>query len=1024
MDIIKSLINTPEFSALLGGLKKGKAEICGLRGSAVPLLVSALRVSQEAPLLFLAGDIDRAWQVYYDLRVFLKDEENILFFPPVEVVEGVKMPSSPEVRLERINTLKKIIENGNRLVISTLESAGVEVPASSAFNEAMLRIDKGGEYRLTALVEKLVVNGYKMEAFVEKKGELSVRGGILDIYSVSESKPVRIEFDGDTVVSLRYFDLLTQSSIEEILSVTAAPADENISADGRLQDYLSSETIVFVESPAGGSSVPGGFKGKRLLLSSPSKSDNCLEFRMKDVPAFNSDVKLVAAELDRLSGKGYASHIYFNNEGEKHRLAEIFLDTKTAGVYNAEIGGLSGGFILETSKTAVLTDNEIFSRYASSSRRKRFSGAKEKDSYKDVMDLSAGEYVVHVNYGIGKFLGLNTLEIADLRRDFLTLEYENGDKLHVPVEDVGKVHKYVGFESAPQLSRLGTSAWERSKARAKEDVQKTAAELLELYAARETLDAHSFPPDSSWQREFEEEFIYDLTADQEKAVKQVKEDMQSGRPIDRLICGDVGFGKTEVAVRAAFKAAIDGKQVALLCPTTILAEQHYNTFTERMADYPVRIGMVSRFTPKTKQKEALANLKSGKLDIVIGTHRLISKDVVFKDLGLLIIDDEQKFGVAQKERIKHLKKDIYCLSLSATPIPRTLYLSLSGIREISNINTPPAGRVPIQTYIMAYNDKILRAAIMRELSRQGQVYYVFNEVRTIDRVAEKVKRLVPEARVAFAHGQMPSARLEKIMMDFYQRKYDVLVSTTIVESGLDLPSANTIIIENADEFGLSQLYQLRGRVGRRSLQAYAYLTYPPKKILAGDSRRRLDAIEECDELSMGFSIAMKDLEIRGAGSILGKHQHGQIARIGFELYCRLLRDEIGRMKGEPQTDEKQADIKLDLGVNAYLPDFYVTDSFLKLNIYRDLMNSVTPEEIEAVRKDLLDRFGPVPKEAEELLKAVDLRLLAKKLEVTSIERIGNNMIVRFRERKAIKIELNDAKDIIGKVKTVLTNEKC
>ncbi len=1018
MKLINKMTASAAFKAALSALEGGDASVSGLSGPAVSLFAAALTDSGR-PVLLLCADMDRAWQAYSDAQAFLKAENRVLIFPPAEMIEGVKMPSSPEARNERIGTLKLLTEDSNRLVISVPDCLLKNVSSPEGFAGGLIVLEKGSREKMDGITERLVKNGYRVEPFVEKKGEASVRGGILDVYPFSEAGPVRIEFDGDEIASIRRFDLLTQSSTEMLSLVSIPPADDNVTADGSLADYLPPSAVIFFENaPA---KKPKA--GRKLLINNPSKGEPSAEFRTRDIPSFNADIRAVADEIDRLNSKGLEVCLYFNNEAEQKRLTEIFLEMSGAAGFDATLGSLSSSFVLETIGAAVITDDTIFSRYARASKRRKYLFKGSGSAFTSAEDLKAGEFVVHINYGIGRFIAIMNIETSQIKKDFLCIEYYGGNKLYVPVEDVSMVHKYIGFEAVPELSRLGTSGWEKAKQRAKEDVKKTAEELLRFYAERETSYSFKFGEDSSWQKEFEDEFLYDLTPDQAKTVAEIKKDMRSGRPVDRLVCGDVGFGKTEVAIRAAFKAAIEGKQVALLCPTTILAEQHFNTFSERMADYPVSIGMVSRFTQKAVREENLRKLKSGGLDIIIGTHRLIQKDIQFKDLGLLIIDDEQRFGVAQKEKLKQLKKDVYCISLSATPIPRTLYLSLSGIREISNINTPPTGRIPIQTFITGYNDKVVRAAVIRELGRNGQAYFVHNAVRTIDACTERLRRLVPEARIGYAHGQMKPDELEHVMMDFYRRNIDVLVCSTIIESGLDIASANTMIIERADEFGLSQLYQLRGRVGRGKQQAYAYLTYPPRKAVTGDARRRLDAIEECDELSMGFSIAMKDLEIRGAGSILGKEQHGQIARIGFELYCSLLKEEIDNLKirgDRREIPEEKKEVRIDIGVEAYLPDHYIQSSFQKIGLYREMMSAETPEEVAKIEASLLDRFGPVPKEARELLRIVELRVAARPLGIVNIEETGRDIVLTRSDGKKQGMYLAKGRDKIDQLKSYLT----
>lgn len=1019
-DLLNFVIKADAYKTLAYNIEKGinSQNISGLKKSAKSLFLATLRTNLKLPLLVLTKEIDEAWKIYYDLIAFLNEEQHILILPPIEVFENIKLPLPLDLKTLRISALKKLMEGKDKILVTTYSSFFTGVPDFNESLSSVINIKQNDDYNLLNLVETLIKNGYRMETYVEKKGEISVRGGILDIYSLTEDYPVRIEFDGNEIVSIRYFDLLTQRAETNIQKILILPADESLFKYCRLKDYMSKDTLLYVDEPYDLKEQKENYqeeteKFKYVIYNSVLSSNLPSEFHVKDLPYFKGNIKLLIKEFNKLKEKGYEIILFFNNKGEQQRFLEILKDNKCHLELKFNIGEISEGFYLDDAKLSVITDNEIFGRYKNVRRRQRkISESIRGDSFKDILDITSGEYIVHVNYGIGKFLGLKSIEVESIKNDFIALEYASGDKLYVPVIDIGRIHKYAGFETTPALSKLGTSSWEKIKEKVKEDIRKMAMDLLELYSVREVTDGFKFSSDTLWQKEFEDEFIYEETKDQIKAIADIKKDMESGKPIDRLICGDVGYGKTEVAIRASFKCVTDGKQVAVLAPTTILAEQHYKTFSERMADYPVNIAMLSRFTSKKEQEQLIYKLKAGSIDIIIGTHRLLQKDICFNNLGLLIIDDEQKFGVTQKERIKQIKKIVYCLSLSATPIPRTLYLSLSGIREISNINTPPEGRIPIETYITSYDDRLIKGAILKELARGGQIYYVYNKVKTIDKIAEKIKKLIPQAKVEIAHGQMPSCHLEKVMMDFYKGNYNCLVCTTIIESGLDVPTANTIIIEDADELGLSQLYQLRGRVGRSKLQAYAYLTYPKNKILTEVSRKRLDAIEECNELSMGFNIAMKDLEIRGAGNILGKEQHGQIAKVGFELYCNLLRESILEIKSAEKPAEKEIqETEINVRVNAFIPDMYIPDSFLKLNVYKDMMAVSNYEDIEKIRVELKDRFGVIPSEVENLFKVLEIKILARELNVQSISENNSKINIKFRDgkEKNLPLEINTDK---------------
>ncbi len=990
----KLLLASPAYTELLAKIKEtGTINISGIKGSADSFLAYSLYKDTGRPVLLIFPDDDSALRAYYDLQAFFN--EGLVLFPAREELEGVLLPPSSELKEQRLLGLKELLEGQYKAAVFSNRSFTQAVPGQKDFAASVFTLERAGEVKLIGLVEQLIQAGYKMETFVEKKGEISVRGGILDIYPPTEEHPVRIDFYGDSIDTIRVFDLLTQKSTKEINKISIYPAGENNFKSGKITEYLKKNTLFYIEEPlTEGNELP---ETPGFTAINNKRTETGLYIKTKSFPSFSGNVTLAIEEIKKMEAEGAKVFLFFNSRGEKERFAEILAENKAALRAEYLEGSLHAGFYFPGAGACFITDNEIFGRYGNArpapKRRRRYF--KDGAPVKSVFEISTGEIVVHENYGLGRFLGLNSLELSGAKTDFVTLEYLNNDKLYVPVEDINKIQKYVGFEEKPVLSNLGTSQWEKAKEKVREDVKKMADDLLQLYAARESLDGHAFSPDTEWQKEFEASFIYEETRDQLRAVSEVKRDMEQGKPVDRLVCGDVGFGKTEVALRAAFKCALDGKQAAFICPTTILAEQHYKTFKERMADYPVSIAMLSRFNSKKEQEKTREKLKAGNVDIVIGTHRLLQEDILFKDLGMLILDDEQKFGVGQKEKLKRLRKTVYCLSLSATPIPRTLYLSLSGIREISNINTPPAGRRAIQTYIIEHNEKIIRGAINKELARGGEVYYVYNKVKTIQRAADKLRKLVPEARIAVAHGQLPGPVLEKIMLDFYNKKYNVLLCSTIIEAGLDNPSANTIIIEDADDLGLSQLYQLRGRVGRSRVQAFAYLTYPKSRALTDTAMKRLTAIEECDELSMGFSIAMKDLEIRGAGNILGKEQHGQIGKVGLELYMKLLKEAVNSAKGIRETEPEEK-VEIDLKINACLPEPYVNDGFLKINIYKDMMAAENLSAVDRIKAELLDRFGALPFEAENLLKIVKIRITAKKAGIVSIREEEDRVVFKMK----------------------------
>ncbi|WP_324716285.1 transcription-repair coupling factor [Carboxydochorda subterranea] len=732
----------------------------------------------------------------------------------------------------------------------------------------------------------------------------------------------------------------------------------------------------------------------RRLAETEPQHVHSLPVRPAD--SFHGNWQLLADELRNRQRQRFRVLLALSGQGRAERVREGLVGESVPAILSERLDGqlkpgnvvvvpapLESGFELAELRLLVLTEAEVYGTPRRPARRARTAPTEAGARITDYLELREGDYVVHVNHGIGRYQGIQTMDVAGVRRDYLVVRYAGEDRLYVPTDQVHLLQKYIGSDDEPpKLHRLGGGEWARVKKRVEESVHEMARSLLELYAARQAQPGIAFGPDSPWQREFEEAFPYEETPDQLRATEEVKRDMERPRPMDRLLCGDVGYGKTEVAMRAAFKAVADGRQVAVLVPTTILAQQHYRTFSERMAGYPVRLEMLSRFQSASEQAAIIEGLRLGTIDVVIGTHRLLSKDVQFKNLGLVIVDEEQRFGVAQKERLKELRRTVDVLTMTATPIPRTLHMALSGLRDMSVIETPPEGRYPVRTYVVEFQDDLIRDAITRELARQGQVYFVYNRVQTIDRMAAHVQALVPEARVAVAHGQMDESRLEQVMLDFLNGQYDVLVCTTIIETGMDIGNVNTLIVYDADRMGLAQLYQLRGRVGRSHRVAYAYFTYRKERVLSEDAERRLEAIREFTELGSGFKIALRDLEIRGAGNLLGPEQHGHIASVGFEMYCRLLEEAVREVKGE--TVQKPPEPVLDLSVDAYLPDEYVPDAAQKVEFYRRIAAAEGYDEIEAIAADLRDRFGELPVSVEHLLEVARLKLLARETGVATI----------------------------------------
>ncbi|MHC4266968.1 MAG: transcription-repair coupling factor [Planctomycetota bacterium] len=887
--------------------------------------------------------------------------------------------------------------------------------------------------------------------------------------------PYRIEFFGDEVDSIRVFNTETQLSEKKvnrckILGVQTEHINththqKTIKHEGKFNsfiDYIPKDSwVVFkeydnIESKA--KEINDNLQSHdklfsfnhlvklckdftKIYLSNLSlKRENIFSFNIKALDHFDHDVDKSIKKIEDVRSSYNNTIIFCSNQAEEQRLSEILSsDTsllphsqkttsgraqKSTGrlpsTNNTEyqIGHLNHGFLFENISTAFLTHHEIFHRYRLRREPKSLLPSKAIDSF---LDLAEGDYVVHASHGIAKFLGmqlLNSDNESSSYGEFLVLAFAEGAKVYVPATKIELVQKYIcGSEHKPKLSKLGNKTWERKKQMAKAAVQDMATELISMQAIREAKRGISYPKDSEWQRKFESEFIFQETEDQLQVIDEIKKDMESSKPMDRLICGDVGYGKTEIAIRATFKAVTYGKQVAVLVPTTLLAQQHYRTFVERMADYPIEINVLSRFKTRKEQKKILEDLKEGKVDIIIGTHRLVQKDVIFKDIGLIVIDEEQKFGVAHKEKLKKLRESIDVLTLTATPIPRTLHMSLMGIRNISPLNTPPQDRQSIQTSLLHFDSNVIRNAIIHELNRDGQVYFVHNRVKNIDRIADTVTKIVPEARLTVAHGQMPERTLEKKTADFINGKSDILVSTTIIESGLDIPNVNTIFINEADIFGLADLHQLRGRVGRYKHRAYAYLLLPKNRPITPEAEKRLKAIVDFSELGAGFKIAMRDLEIRGTGNILGIEQHGHIAAVGYEMFCRLLEIVIRKAKNEPIPDYN--DVHINLNLESYLPDNYITDMKLKIEIYRKINRLSSTDEIEEMTKELGDRFGPIPEYVKNLLIESEIRVAAQAANIRSLIRTNGTIIIQVENLKKAGPLFNNAKK---RIKAVAINE--
>lgn len=960
----------------------------------------------------------------------------------------------------RMEVLRAIAEKKKEepvTVITTMDAFLDGIISPDEIQKNRIHITGEDTVDLTKLEQDLTALGYERESQIEAPGQFAVRGGIIDVFPLAEEMPVRIELWGDEIDSIRMFDAKSQRSIENISEITIYPASENCFGNNGLVSFLKyfpeNETLLFYDEPhrlqetaetveaeyteslknradAGmkeeGEEELRVFQTKDIIsemnrysgIGLTTLESKCGLFKVrsvytvqaKGVNPYNNSFELLTRDLKRLKRNGYRVVLLSGSRTRAKRLAEDLRDYDLSSFYSEDMqrevkpgeimaayGYASEGYEYPMLKFVVISESDIFGRKKKKKKRKKYEGQR----IQDFAELKPGDYVVHENHGIGVYKGIEKIEVEKIVKDYMKIVYAEGGVLYIPVAQMDLIQKYAGADAKkPRLNKLGTIQWGKTKSQVKKAVQIVAKDLVELYAVRQQSEGFVYGPDTVWQKEFEEMFPFEETDDQLQAIEDTKHDMESKKIMDRLICGDVGYGKTEIAIRAAFKAVQEGKQVVCLVPTTILAQQHYNTFVQRLKEFPVRIDLLCRFRSAVEQKKTIEDTKKGFVDILVGTHRVLSKDVVFKDLGLLIIDEEQRFGVTHKEKIKKLKENIDVLTLTATPIPRTLHMSLIGIRDMSVLEEAPNERMPIQTYVMEYNDEMVREAITRELARDGQVYYVYNRVNDIADVAGRIQSLVPDANVAFAHGQMKERELEDIMYDFINGDIDVLVSTTIIETGLDIPNANTMIIQDADRFGLSQLYQLRGRVGRSNRMAYAFLLYQRDKLLKEVAEKRLSAIREFTDLGSGIKIAMRDLEIRGAGNLLGEAQSGHMEAVGYDLYCKMLNEAVRQLKGGPEAETFTT--LIDLNVDAYIPEYYIKNEYQKLDIYKRIAAIESEEELEDMTEELIDRFGDIPKKVQQLLVIASLKSLAHSVYVTAIEQKGEE--IRFTMYEKAKID--------------------
>lgn len=1032
---------------------KGILQVSGCMESQKSHLMYGL--SGIAPYrLILAEDERRAREIYedyrfYDRKVYSYPAKDLLFFQ-------ADIHGNLLIR-QRMKVIKALLEEKELTVVTSIDGCMDFLESLEKIKEQLIHYESDSTVDTEQLKNQLVALGYERVGQVEMPGQFSVRGGIVDIYCLTEENPWRIELWGDEIDSIRSFDPESQRSLENLEELTIYPAVEHIGDKDMVSflDYFPEErTIIFLDEPnrltEKGGAVEEEYrqsrmhreeKGSRNLpenwlcsfeqLQKELNKRNCISvcalepkqagwkvrekfyLEVKSISAYNNSFELLVKDLHHYKKQGYRIALLSGSRTRAERLAKDLQEEGLAAFYGQDYdreicpgeimvvyGHAKKGFEYPLIKFAVMTESDIFGQEQKKKKKKNYSGSR----IQDFAELSIGDFVVHEKHGLGIYRGIEKVEVDRIVKDYIKIEYRGGSNLYIPATQLDCLQKYSGADAskAPKLNKLGTQEWNKTKSKVRGAVKNIAKELVELYAVRQEKEGYVCGPDTVWQREFEEMFPYEETEDQLSAIEDAKRDMESTRIMDRLICGDVGYGKTEVALRAAFKEVQESRQVAYLAPTTILAQQIYNTFVQRMKEFPVRVELLCRFRTPAQQKKAIEDLKKGQVDVIIGTHRILSKDVQFKNLGLLIVDEEQRFGVTHKEKIKQLKKDVDVLTLTATPIPRTLHMSLIGIRDMSVLEEPPMDRMPIQTYVMEYDEETVREAINRELRRGGQVYYVYNRVTDIADVALRIAKLVPDARVDFAHGQMSERELENVMYSFVNGDIDVLVSTTIIETGLDISNVNTMIIHDSDRYGLSQLYQLRGRIGRSNRTAYAFLMYRKNVMLKETAEKRLAAIREYTDLGSGFKIAMRDLELRGAGNLLGAQQHGHMNAVGYDLYCKMLNEAVKEAKGIHTMEDFETSV--DLNVDAYIPDSYISNEFQKLDIYKRIAGIETQQDYDDMLEELLDRFGEPGKAVLNLLAIAKLKAIAHQGYVTEIKQTGKTVRFTLYEKARLNTE--------------------
>ena len=1104
--IIGELGKNPKFCEYIKNIenKTSPISISGLTDVGAVHMMAGTKEFTKKPICIITYNEIQAKKMVEDLKYFT---DKVEYLPKKEIVTYDFVAESKDLPYERIEALNKIQENKNIIIVTTIEAVMQKMISKKALYKNTLKIEVGKEYNLEEIKQKLVNLGYVRYELIDGRGQFSVRGGIVDI-SITDKIGIRIEFWGDEIDSIRYFNIISQRSTENTEKITIYPSHEylleteiqdvvekikntiypeyaqnQINQDietiksgeyiskidrylnafyekqETILDYLNDKFIIAIDEInkiqqrlenvnkdsqnviklliEKEKMAPEALKnlltyeqleeklGKKQIIYL-EKLDNDVKFQAEKYKWLYKEKKFYKSEIELLfkqiiKAQEEKKKIYLLAETKEkakkicalldeqeiinkyeEKLNQTIIVKNTESLVTVTIGKLSSGFECFDLKELIIPTQELIE----GEKRKTYKSSAFKEAEKVVFaDLKVGDYVVHKNYGIGIFIGVNTITADGTTKDYIKIKYYGDDILYVPTNQLDSIRKYIGGdEGGLKVNKLGTKEWIKTKAKVKKNLREVAQELIELYAKREKAQGFAFEKDTPWQVQFEESFPYQETDDQLRCIEEVKKDMELAKPMDRLLCGDVGYGKTEVAIRAAFKAVMSGKQVVYLAPTTILAEQQYKEFRDRMANFSVKVEVLDRFKTKKEQTEIIKKLKLGEVDIVVGTHRVLSDDVEFKDLGLLIIDEEHRFGVKAKEKIKQYKTNIDVLTMTATPIPRTLHMSVVGVRDMSVIYEPPYNRKPVQTYVLEYDREVIREAITKELERNGQVFYLFNNVENIIKKADEISNLVPEAKVTYAHGKMTGTEIEDIMEDFIEQKTNVLVCTTILESGIDIPNANTIIVENADRMGLAQLYQIRGRVGRSDRQGYAYITYKRDKLLSEVADKRLKAIKEFTEFGSGFKIAMRDLEIRGAGSLLGEIQHGHLEQVGYDTYCNLLDEVIKEMQGVAIQEE--IDVQIDLDVTSYIPDEYISDSSQKIEMYQNIALCKNEEDIQNVIDEMIDRFGNMPDKIENLIEIARIKTMCKKLKISKVQSRRDFVLFIF-ENPELNINLNE-----------------